>query len=94
MAKKLDESVLIPPPSGSGIQTPKHTVSLTTYEDRVWASISQKVNLGNYENIDVAVGATVSVRDGETHADAIRRISKDLLREHGDLLEAAREQVK
>jgi hypothetical protein len=34
-------------------------------DDRVWASVSGTVNLGNYENIKIEMGQSRTVRPGE-----------------------------
>ena len=56
--------------------------------DKVWVQITRKVNLGNYESLELGCGATVSTRPGETLAAALRRVEADVRREHAALLEA------
>lgn len=78
---------LIPPAGGSGALPPP----ARREEDRVNVQVSRKVNLGKYDMLEVSCGATVSVRPGETVAEALKRVEADVRLEHAELLEALRE---
>jgi hypothetical protein len=53
--------------------------------DRIWMSVSKKVNLGNYESIAVDFGSAVDVKPGQDKSEAV----VELLEEVQDALEVS-----
>jgi hypothetical protein len=63
-------------------------------EDRVWVTITRKVNLGNYEMMDLQFGASVSVLPEETLTKAFARVSVDVRKEHASFLKSLVDEIK
>jgi len=47
-------------------------------EDKAWVTLSQVVNLGNFENIRIEVGYSKTIKSGEELIDIVREIEEDL----------------
>jgi len=47
-------------------------------EDKAWVTLSQVVNLGNFENIRIEVGYSKTIKSGEEPIDIVREIEEDL----------------
>lgn len=50
-------------------------------QDKVWVQISAKVNLGDYENIDICFGTSRTINEGEESAILRRNLYEDILEE-------------
>lgn len=59
--------------------------------DRVWVSISRKIQLAKFDMLEVGIGSSVTILPGETEAEALRRIGDVVRAEHADLMEVVRE---
>jgi len=96
--KKLRPENLVPPPGGSGIQRrPPEKLEVEVRRDggdRVWAQVSRKVRLAKYESLEVGCGSTVSVNEGETLSDALKRVGAVVREEFAELLEVLREDAE
>lgn len=58
--------------------------------NRIWVSFSRKVNLGNYESIDVQCGATVDLEDGAEEVEGqILRLAREVRRSHRRMVTGA-----
>jgi len=49
--------------------------------DKVWASVSSTVNLGNYENIKIEMGYSKSLKDTDNPIKERNKILDDLVEE-------------
>lgn len=58
--------------------------------DKAWCTLSQVVNLGNYENVRVEVGYSKTIKEGDDPIKVVRQIEEDL----EDLLVRKIEQIK
>ena len=47
-------------------------------EDKAWVTLSQVINLGNFENIRIEVGYSKTIKSGEEPIDIVREIEEDL----------------
>ena len=47
-------------------------------EDKAWVTLSQVVNLGNFENIRIEVGYSKTIKSGQEPIDIVREIEEDL----------------
>jgi hypothetical protein len=56
-------------------------------EDRVWTSITRKVNLGNYNMLEFQCGTTSSLLPEETVQEALSRIIGEVKEEYNRQLE-------
>jgi hypothetical protein len=86
--KKLKvDDVMMVPTGGTGIKPPTKTV-VTWEENKVWMQITRKINLGNYESLELGCGATVTTLPGESVTEALKRVERDVRGEFSDLMEA------
>ena len=46
--------------------------------DKAWCTLSQVVNLGNYENVRVEVGYSKTIKEGEDPIKIVSQIEEDL----------------
>jgi hypothetical protein len=58
--------------------------------DKAWCTLSQVVNLGNFENVRVEVGYSKTIKDGDDPIEVVRAIEEDL----EDFLVSKIEQIK
>jgi len=47
--------------------------------NRVWLTYGRKVNLGNYESVDISMGMSTDLEPGESVRDAITRCGKEII---------------
>ena len=47
-------------------------------EDKAWVTLSQVINLGNFENIRIEVEYSKTIKSGEEPIDIVREIEEDL----------------
>ena len=58
---------------------------------RVWSQATIKVNLGDYESVELSIGTSRPVRD---HSSSIRNAHKALHRDHMKLLSERVEEIR
>lgn len=59
--------------------------------DRVWVTVSRKVQLAKFDMLEVGLGSSISILPGESESEALRRVGKIVRAEHADLMEVVRE---
>jgi len=64
--------------------------SLVNDGDKAWVTISQVVNLGNYENVKLEVGYSRTVKLGDNPIDLVKQMEEEL----EDLLVRKVEEIK
>jgi len=47
-------------------------------EDKAWVTLSQIVNLGDYENVKIEVGYSQTIKDGENPIEKIKAMEDEL----------------
>lgn len=51
---------------------------ITNTEDKIWVTVTRKVNLGNYESAEVQAGYSKTVGEGENPLELIQEAEKEL----------------
>lgn len=62
--------------------------------DRVFYSISRKINMGNYENVEISYGYSSDLNDGETLKDARSRVVEHVEKFIGKKEQEIRENIE
>ena len=52
--------------------------SLVNDGDKAWVTLSQVINLGNYENLRIEVGYSKTIKQGDNPIELVRAIEEDL----------------
>ena len=57
--------------------------------NRVWVQYNRKINIGNYESVDVSCGATVDLEESEKLEEKLIKIASSVKKTHRKMVNSA-----
>ena len=71
----------------------KNESTFTVAEDKIWVSVTYKINLGNWENLEISAGVSQTIPKGKSPYSLFEDISEKLYSRVFSKVEESREKI-